>query len=58
MFDVCACDGGLSADVRNGPEEVRMGGDEILPLDGCRDNSEDVMLFPDTVGIPIRSENG
>lgn len=58
LFDACACDGALTADVRMGAGDVRFGGDGTLPLDGCRDNSGDVVLFPDTVGIPIRSENG
>lgn len=56
MLEVCACEGG--AWDASDPDGWRMGDDEKLPLDGCLDNSKGMLTLPDTVGIPMRSENG
>ena len=40
------------------PDGWRMGDVEKLPVDGCLDNSKGMLPLPDTVGIPMRSENG
>lgn len=57
LFEVCECNELLAEDW--GPkEEVLIGGVEIFPTEDCLGNSNGVLLFPDVVGIPIRSENG
>lgn len=56
MVEVCACE--VEAwDVRD-PDGWRMDADEKLPVDDCLDNSKGMLPLPDTVGIPMRSENG
>lgn len=54
VFDVCPCVE-LPVDDPE-PEDMRNG--DMLPTEDCLDNSDDALLFPDTVGNPIRSING
>lgn len=58
LFDVCPCVVLPAEDVNPDPEGIRNGDDDKLPTEDCLDNSEGVLLIPDTVGNPMRSENG
>lgn len=52
----CACDELLAKDPD--PEGIRIDDADIFPPEACLDSSKGVVLFPEMVGIPMRSEKG